>query len=69
MKDCDRLSLVTYDTNVKLQFGLTKMNDEQKEKTKEAVKALKSGSSTNLCGGLLEGMLTIIVIVLLHKAI
>ena len=60
MKDCDRLSLVTYDTNVRVQFGLTKMDDEQKEKTKTAVKALQSGSSTNLSGGLFEGMQTIV---------
>ena len=55
VKECDRLSLVTYDTNVKLQFGLTKMDHKKKEKTKEIVKCLVSGSSTNLSGGLLEG--------------
>ena len=56
MKDCDRLSVVTYDTNVTLDFPLTCMNAANKERTKQAVKAIRDGSSTNLCGGLLKGI-------------
>ena len=55
MKECDRLSVVTYDSNVKLDFPLTRMNSDNKEKTKMAVKAIRDGSSTNLCGGLMKG--------------
>ena len=58
MKECDRLSVVTYDTNVKLDFPLTRMNTANKEKTKAMVKAIRDGSSTNLCGGLLAGMMS-----------
>ena len=55
MKDCDRLCVVTYDTNVTLDFPLTCMDTNNKEKTKGMVKAIRDGSSTNLCGGLLKG--------------
>ncbi|XP_003383100.1 PREDICTED: uncharacterized protein LOC100635885 [Amphimedon queenslandica] len=60
LKDTDRLSVVTYDTNVKVDFGLTTMNQENKERSKVTVKAIRDGSSTNLCGGLLKGMEQII---------
>ena len=56
VKDTDRLSVVTYDTNVKVDFGLTTMNQENKDRSKVTVKAIRDGSSTNLCGGLLKGM-------------
>lgn len=60
LKDTDRLSVVTYDTHVKVDFPLTTMNAANKERTKVTVKAIKDGSSTNLCGGLLKGMEQII---------
>ena len=50
------MSLVTYDSYVNLVFGLTKMDKVNKEKAKSFVKAIRDGSSTNLCGGLLKGM-------------
>ena len=56
VKDTDRLSVVTYDTNVKVDFPLTQMTSENKERTKVTVKAIRDGSSTNLCGGLLKGI-------------
>ena len=55
VKECDRLSVVTYDTNVRLDFPLTRMNGDNKEKTKALVRAIIQGSSTNLCGGLIKG--------------
>ena len=55
VKECDRLSLVTYDTNVKLECGLTKMDKVNKEKVKRLVQSITDGSSTNLCGGLITG--------------
>ena len=55
VKDCDRISLVTYDTNVKLDFGLMQMDKQNKERAKAFVESLCDGSSTNLCGGLLKG--------------
>ena len=55
VKDCDRISLVTYDTQVELVFGLMKMNKQNKERAKSFVESIRDGSSTNLCGGLLKG--------------
>ena len=55
MKECDRLSVVTYDSNVKLDFPLTSMTSDNKDKTKAEVRAIRDGSSTNLCGGLVKG--------------
>ena len=56
VKECDRLSLVTYDTQVYLDFGLTAMDKLSKERTKALVSKLEPGSSTNLCGGLVKGI-------------
>jgi Ca-activated chloride channel family protein len=56
VKECDRLSLVTYDTNVYLDFSLTSMSRTNKDKTKITISKLRDGSSTNLCGGLVRGM-------------
>ena len=50
------MSLVTYDTQVYLDFGLTAMDKSSKERTKALVSKLEPGSSTNLCGGLVKGM-------------
>lgn len=55
MKECDRFSLVTYDTNVELVFGLMKMEKDSKDRAKSFVESIHDGSSTNLCGGLLKG--------------
>lgn len=55
VKECDRLSVVTYDTKVQVDFPLTSMDSANKERTKLMVKAIRDGSSTNLCGGLLKG--------------
>lgn len=56
LKECDRLSLVTYDTNVFLNFGLRAMDKTNKEMARETIKSLAVGSSTNICGGLVMGM-------------
>ncbi|KAL5515927.1 hypothetical protein EMCRGX_G001172 [Ephydatia muelleri] len=55
LKECDRFSLVTYDTNVYLKFELIKMTQDKAIAT-STVEAIRAGSSTNLCGGLLKGM-------------
>lgn len=55
VKECDRLCLVTYDTGVTLEFGLTSITKANKEKTQLLIKSIKDGSDTNLCGGLMEG--------------
>ena len=55
VKDCDRMSLVTYDTYVQLVFGLTRMDKINKEKARSNVNSIVDGSSTNLSGGLIKG--------------
>ena len=55
MKECDRLSLVSYDTQVYVDFSLTAMDKASKERTKISVEKLQDGSCTNLCGGLMKG--------------
>ena len=56
----DRLSLITYDTSVTVDFELLLMNKENKEYAIAKIESVKSGSSTNLCGGLLQGLCTIL---------
>ena len=56
MKDDDRLSVVTYDTNVHLDFGLMKMTKENKENCLTKIRNITDGSRTNLSGGLLKGL-------------
>jgi len=55
VKDTDRISLVVYDSNVEVVFGLMKMTKENRKKATAFVSSIKDGSSTNLCGGLLKG--------------
>ena len=57
VKECDRFSLVTYDSDVYLKFGLIKMTQDNKARATSTVEAIIDGSSTNLCGGLLKGLL------------
>ena len=56
VKSDDRLSIVTYDTNVTLDFELKKMTKDNKTSCLEKIKNISSGSSTNLSGGLLKGL-------------
>ena len=55
VKECDRISLVTYDAKVNLEFELLKMDTVNRERAKSFVKKIRDGSSTNLCGGLIKG--------------
>ncbi|XP_066930326.1 uncharacterized protein [Clytia hemisphaerica] len=56
LKDKDRLSVVTYDTQVYLDFPLRKMDKDGKEFAAKKVEAIRDGSTTNLSGGLLKGL-------------
>ena len=56
----DHLALVTYDTDVYVDFGLMKMTSQNKESALRKIKAITDGSSTNLCGGLMKGLVQII---------
>ncbi len=60
VKESDRLSVITYDTHVYVDFGLITMNKENKAKCSQKVQSIRDGSSTNLSGGLLKGLCQII---------
>ena len=55
VKDSDRISLVVYDSCVNLMFELMSMTEENKERARSLITSIITGSSTNLCGGLLKG--------------
>ncbi|XP_065845374.1 uncharacterized protein [Oscarella lobularis] len=59
LKETDRLGIVSYDTMVYTDLGLTVMNAAGRKKAHASVKALRDGSSTNLCGGLERGLVLI----------
>jgi Ca-activated chloride channel family protein len=50
----DRVALVSYDEHVKLELPSTSAEDTRP--VLAAIRALATGGSTNLCGGLLEGV-------------
>jgi len=56
MDNSDSLSIVTYDTNVKTLFDYTKMDKAGKAMATDMINDIISGDSTNLSGGLLQGM-------------
>ena len=51
----DRLSVVTYDSDVEVKFELMQMAEANKTYTKSLVATIYQGSCTNLCGGLTKG--------------
>ncbi|XP_057306276.1 uncharacterized protein LOC130644615 isoform X1 [Hydractinia symbiolongicarpus] len=60
LNERDRFSVVTYDTNVYIDFGLRVMTADNKKDALHKIKNIQSGSCTNLCGGLLKGLCQII---------
>ena len=52
----DMLGIIAYDTNVYETLKLTLMTQDGKERAHNAAKSLRSGSTTNLSGGLFAGI-------------
>jgi len=52
----DRLSIITYDTEVECLMPLAAMDASGKERARESIRSIRAGSSTNLSGGLLRGL-------------
>eukprot|EP00042_Codosiga_hollandica_P051115 m.622671 g.622671 ORF g.622671 m.622671 type:complete len:556 (+) comp58220_c0_seq1:2033-3700(+) len=52
----DRMALVTYDSDIKVVYGLTAMTSESKARCHTLCNELRAGSMTNLSGGLLKGI-------------
>ena len=59
VKECDRFSLVTYDERAYVKFGLLNMTTKNKNTSNEIIKDIRTGTSTNLCAGLLKGAMKI----------
>lgn len=55
LRAVDTLSIVTFDSNVNTVLPLTEMTSSGKHKATKACDALRSGSATNLSGGLFQG--------------
>jgi len=56
LKPQDSLSLITYETNVKVDIPLTQMTDANKAEATEIVEKIKDAGNTNLSGGLIAGL-------------
>lgn len=56
LKATDRAGIVTYDTNVAVPVPPTLLTDASKKKVLEVVRKIEAGDSTNLSGGLFEGL-------------
>jgi Mg-chelatase subunit ChlD len=56
LKPMDKLSLVLFDTYVTTALPLTAMDEIGKKQAVDTVKNIHDGSSTNLSGGLIEGL-------------
>merc|ERR1719197_58645 len=56
MSKKDRLAIVEYDTNVKTTLSLTVMDDNGKRLANTVAKNIRTGSSTNMSGGLESGL-------------
>ena len=60
MLEKDRLCVITYDSNVFVNFELLHMTSENKDFAEQQIKGIVEGSSTNLCEGLLQGLCEIL---------
>jgi Mg-chelatase subunit ChlD len=52
----DKISITTFDTQVKRVFELQPMNSTNKQRLEQTIKKVKAGSSTNLSGGLADAI-------------
>merc|ERR1712093_802329 len=52
----DKLSITTFDTDVKQIFQLSEMTSQNKQNVEAVIKNVKAGSSTNLSGGLMDAI-------------
>lgn len=60
LKKDDRLCVVTYDTDVSVDFGLMTMTKDNKRKASQIITNIHAGTCTNLSGGLIKGLCQII---------
>jgi len=56
LSDIDRLSIITYDSDVACAMPLSKMDAHGKKLAAEVISSIQPGSATNLSGGLTRGL-------------
>eukprot|EP00731_Ephydatia_muelleri_P001001 Em0001g1001a len=56
LQKCDRLALVTYDSQTYVKFHLLHMSNRNKRTASDVVNSIRAGTNTDLCAGLLKGM-------------
>lgn len=56
LKSSDSFAMVTFESEVNTDLSFTKMNSDGKELAKKRISSIKSGGSTNLSGGLFQGL-------------
>lgn len=54
LKELDKISLVSFDSNVTLDLKMTEMTEQGKKKALGSIEKLRAGTCTNLSGGLFE---------------
>ena len=56
MRDGDRVSLISYSDEVRVDVGSTVLNEQTRTRVRNAIHRISDGGSTNLGGGLVEGI-------------
>eukprot|EP00054_Salpingoeca_dolichothecata_P009046 m.51216 g.51216 ORF g.51216 m.51216 type:complete len:484 (+) comp18129_c0_seq1:77-1528(+) len=56
LRECDRFGLILYDTDVHPTIALTPMTTANKQKCQDECAKIRSGSMTNLSGGMLQAL-------------
>ena len=56
LKSDDRLSVITFESNVHRLTELSALTPENKKKAKAAIQGMRATGGTNLSGGLLDGL-------------
>lgn len=56
LKEADRISLVSFDREVKLELPLSPMDGSGRRRAEDVIKSLHPGSTTNLSGGALKAI-------------
>jgi len=52
----DRVALVTFDSRVQTVLNFCKLDESNKKRAYDIISNLRAGTSTNLCGGVIEGV-------------
>ena len=56
LKKTDRITIITFDSDVEVLIKMLYTTPENKERVKTAIRSIRAGSQTNLSGGLFEAL-------------